>query len=215
MGRRHNRPKAPAKPVTTVAPLVLREWIGSGNDRHCWRHPGNPAWCIKVAKPEQERPQNEIDAHYARHLSRRGVRGIHIPRVHGWVDTDHGRGLVFDLIQEPDGSPSPTLLQAVLGGRVSPEKARDLIDEAFGWLAEQRVLLVDFGIDNLLVQTRSDGRQVLVFVDGLGARKFSWRYWFHRRLWLKAVWKAREFRLKTLEQMEDALARAVDDAGEP
>lgn len=186
--------------------LVLRELVGTGNDRSCWRHPGNPAWCVKVAKPEQERPQNEIDAHYARHLARRNIRGPHMPEVHGWVQTDRGPGLVFDLIQEPDGTPSPPLLKAVLSGRVSTDQARELIDEAFGWLVEQRVLLVDYGIDNLLIQTRSDGRCFLVFVDGLGARKFSLRYWFHRRFWPKAVWKAQEFRLKTLALLDEALA---------
>ncbi|MFA5663983.1 YrbL family protein [Castellaniella sp.] len=186
--------------------LKLRELIGTGNDRMCWRHPENPAWCVKVPKATQERPQNEIDAHYARHLARRNVRGPHMPRVHDWVQTDHGPGLAFDLVQEPDGSPSPALLDAVLGGRVTPAEARELIDEAFGWLIDQRVLLVDFGIDNLLIQTRPDGRRFLVFVDGLGARKFSARYWFHRRFWLKAVWKAREFRLKTLALLDEALA---------
>src|SRR3546814_19909871 len=113
-----------SEPTTSVngLPLVLTEVIGTGNDRECWRHPLNRSLCVKVAKPEQERTQNEIDYHYGRHLARHSVAGRYLPRVHGWVETNRGRGLVVDLVQQPDGPPSPTLRIAQIGRAACRER---------------------------------------------------------------------------------------------
>jgi hypothetical protein len=184
------------------SPLVLTELVGDGNDRECWRHPRDRALCVKVAKPEQERAQNDIDFHYGRYLARRNVHGPHLTRMHGWVCTDHGRGLVFDLVQEPDGSPSPSLLQALRDGRITHAQAVALVDEAFDWLIAHRVILADYGLNNLLVRQGADGRRHLVFVDGLGARNFGFQYWARRTFGFKARKKARQFREKTLRLLE-------------
>lgn len=108
----------------------MTELIGRGNDRDCWRHPRDGSLCIKIARPGHQRPQNEIDYHYSRFLEKQRIRSRHLPRVYGWVRTNRGRGLVCDLIHEPDGKPSPELLDAVRGGSLSREQVIRLIDEA-------------------------------------------------------------------------------------
>ena len=194
-------------------PLELTELIGSGNDRDCWRHPLDAALCVKVAKPHQERPQNEIDYHYWCHLEKRKIHSVHVPRVYGWVETDRGPGLVFDLIQEPDGTTSPQLLDAVQGGLITYEQAVGLTNDAFGWLVEHKVILADYGASNLLVRLGQDGSRHLVFVDGLGARNFSFQYWLRRHLGFKAASKARQFHRKTLRLLE-AQRVAMEAAGQ-
>lgn len=184
--------------------LIVTERIGSGNDRDCWRHPLDPSRCIKIAKLEHERPQNAIDLHYARYLAHRGIRSWHIPRVYGWVMTNHGRGLVFELIQDPDGSPSQPLLQAFKQGKISRARAVSMVDEGFAWLIAHHVILADYGPNNLLVQRHPDGSGHLVFVDGLGARDFGIKYWMYRTFAFKAVRKARLFHDKTLQALVQA-----------
>ena len=196
-------------PHGPAQPLELIELVGSGNDRDCWRHPLDGNLCIKVAKPHQKRPQNEIDYHYWLHLQKRKISSVHMPRVHGWVTTDRGPGLVFDLIHEPDGSPSPPLLNAVDSGQLTQEQAIELINEAFGWLVQSKVILADYGANNLLVRLGADGRRHLVFVDGLGARNFTLHYWIRRHLGFKAVRKARKYHLKTLRLLEAHRAAAL------
>ncbi len=178
--------------------LTLTEKIGSGNDRDCWRHPENPTWCVKVARPDQLRPQNEIEFHYARYLTRHGVSGPHVPRVHGWARTDRGPGLVVDLIQLSDGTPAPTLGAALDSGLITSRQALSLVHEAFGWLIQNKVVLSDFNITNMLVCDAPDHRWRLVFIDGLGARHFDIHYWINRTLGFKARKKAREFQHHTL-----------------
>jgi len=182
--------------------LVLAEKIGSGNDRECWRHPANPALCVKVAKPEQERVQNEIDYHYGRLLARRGIATPHLTRVHGWVRTNRGRGLVVDLVCQPDGSPAPTLFEALRDGLIDRRQAVELVNEAFDWLVENDIILADFGPDNFLVRRLSKGGFRLVFVDGLGARHFGMRYWARRTFGFLAHRKSDEFRRRTLALLE-------------
>ncbi|OZI21002.1 hypothetical protein CAL26_26530 [Bordetella genomosp. 9] len=192
--------------------LVLAEKIGAGHDREVWRHPLNRALGVKVAKPQHERAQNDIDLHYSVHLERSGVKGPHLPRVHGWVKTNRGRGLVVDLVQRPDGTPCPTLSQALRSGLISEMEAVGLVYEACDWLIRNNVILADYGIDNFLVRESSvAGRAYLVFVDGLGTRHFDFKYWARCRFTALEQWaarhKARSFREKTLDMLRDRSSR--------
>ncbi|WP_427184338.1 YrbL family protein [Bordetella bronchialis] len=192
--------------------LVLSEQIGSGHDREVWRHPLNRALGVKVAKPEHERAQNDIDLHYSMHLERLGVAGPHLPRVHGWVRTDRGRGLVVDLVQRADGTPCPTLSQALLDGTISEMEAVGLVYEACDWLTRNGVMLADYGVDNFLVRESPSGdRAYLVFVDGLGTRHFDFKYWARCTFTPLEHWtarqKARAFRDRTLHMLRDRSSR--------
>src|SRR3546814_7700932 len=60
-----------------------------------------------------------------------GVQTCALPIwVHGWVETNRGRGLVVDLVQQPDGTPSPTLRIALGTRLVTNEEAVALATEA-------------------------------------------------------------------------------------
>jgi hypothetical protein len=192
--------------------VMLREKVGAGHDREVWRHPLNRALGVKVAKPEHERAQNDIDLHYSAHLEKLGVSGPHVPRVHGWVQTNRGRGLVVDLVQQADGTPCPTLSQALRGSMISEMEAVGLVYEACEWLTRNGVILADYGIDNFLVRHSSvAGRAYLVFVDGLGTRHFDFKYWARCTFTPLEHWTARQkahaFRARTLDMLRDHSSR--------
>src|SRR3546814_19116240 len=130
------------------------------------------------------------------------MAGRYLPRVHGWVETNRGRGLVVDLVQQPDGTPSPTLRIALSTRLVTNEEAVALATEAFEWLIRHKVILADYSIDNILVCRTKDGRCHLVFVDGLGARNFGIQYWARRTFGFKARKKTMQFRQRTLQYLE-------------
>ena len=188
--------------------LTVSERIGSGNDRDIWRHPLHRSLGIKTDRPDHARAQNDIDFDYGMHLAHLGVAGPHLPRVHGWVATNKGRGLVVDLVLQPDGTPSPTLPQTLRSGQIDVQEAIRLIDEGFAWLGSHGVMLVDYGIHNMLVQDRQPGEPArLVFVDGLGARHFDFKYRARCAFRPLECWTAREkartFRNKTLGFLHD------------
>lgn len=171
--------------------------IGSGNDRNCWRLANDSSLCIKIAKPEQERPQNDIDYHYAKHLAKKGIQSVHMPKIYGWLLTDKGVGLVSDLIQDHNGEPSQQILTAIKANKISVSLAKQIVDEAFAWLIDKKVILADYGINNLLVQNYAPNKYRIVIVDGLGARNLNWNYRLNRTFGFKAVMKAKEFRQMT------------------
>lgn len=182
---------------------VLSERVGVGGDRVCWRHPANRSLCVKVSKPEPERLQNEIDFHYARYLARRNIVGPHVPRVHGWIETNRGQGLVMDLVQQPDGTPCIPLPEALRTGMITQAEAETLVREAFGWLMQRKVILADCGGSNFLIRQSQDGSRHLVFVDGLGARHFGLKYYLRRTFGFMARRKGREFQAKILGLLAD------------
>lgn len=108
--------------------------VSSGNFRHCYRHPENPALCVKVV---QHLPE---DHHLGRvdRLLRRGVAdpnlreyrqylrytraGVplerYFPKMHGFVETDLGPGLCMDYIEGSDGNPPVSLYGIATGTRL-------------------------------------------------------------------------------------------------
>lgn len=183
-------------------PLRLSERVGVGGDRECWRHPGNPSLCVKVAKPNPGRFQNAIEFHYGQYLARRNISSRHMARVHGWAQTNRGSGLIVDMVQQSDGRPCMTLPEALRSGRVDTAEAARLVNEAFDWLIAHSVILADCGGGNLLVRWSRHG-SYLVFVDGLGARHFGFKYWSRRTFGFLARRKAMEFRKKLLGMIDD------------
>lgn len=167
--------------------------IGSGNDRDCWRLANIDGICVKIAKPEQERTQNEIDYHYAKYLAGKNIYSVHMPKIHGWLLTDKGVGLASDLVLDHNGDISMQILTAIRSGKISLDLAKQIVDEAFAWLIDKKVILADYGINNLLVQNYASNKYRIVIVDGLGARHLNWNYWINRKLSFKAVIKAKEF----------------------
>ena len=103
-----------------------------GGKRACFLHPAHPDRCIKLPLPDQlpadlrrrapwhqrlRKPVRAFDENHrewlaARWLERRGDQSVwnHVPRCHGWADTDLGRGLVVSLCRDPGGHVSPNLL---------------------------------------------------------------------------------------------------------
>lgn len=185
--------------------LPVDNLIGSGNDRDCWRLLDYPSLCIKIAKPEQERPQNEIDFHYAQHLAKKSISSKHMPKVYGWVLSNRGVGLVSDLVLDFDGRVSKPILQALDTNTINLEQAKAIVNEGFAWLIKDKVILGDYGINNLLVQNYEPNKFRLVIVDGLGARNFGWRYLLNRVLGFKAIIKAKEFRQMTCDILDKAV----------
>ncbi|WP_028357126.1 YrbL family protein [Brackiella oedipodis] len=188
---------------SATTPLHLDHIIGAGNDRNCWQHPNHADLCIKVANQQLERDQNKIESHYWQHLQKHGIhRSVHLPDYYGWAHTDKGEGLIYELVHDFDGTPSPTIFQACESGLISYDQGREFVTEAFNWMLDNNVILADYGSDNMLLRTHDDGSRSLVFIDGLGARDLNFQYWLRRTFGFKARKKTRQFFHKTLSLLQ-------------
>lgn len=75
--------------MTKEAVLKLSRRIGQGYYRDCWLHPHDIGLCIKTPRIKgQACPQCEADAYNYPRLVRKGLAGVHVPKVFGLTETD-------------------------------------------------------------------------------------------------------------------------------
>lgn len=98
-----------------------------------------------------------------------------IPRFYGEVETNLGIGSVFDLILDPDGTPSQTL-----GYYLSTDQQRELYIDSLSnslhslkeYLLRQRIITMTLKPKNILCQKRPSLRFRLFLVDNMGNSDF-------------------------------------------
>lgn len=186
--------------------LTLREdhLIGTGTRRKCYRHPEDPGKCVKVSTVVKGRDQQtKREIAYYRKYGRRGCPLHHLAGFHGPVETNLGRGWVFDLITDPDGGISRPLGRMIKDGTPVAELQAEL-DELRAYMFEHGIICGDFNHDNILVQRQPDGSRRLMIIDGLGNSDYIkladfWRPHCDRKLVRK--WKRLLWRLGTFEEM--------------
>ncbi|RBW66249.1 hypothetical protein DS893_05420 [Vibrionales bacterium C3R12] len=156
--------------------------LGSGNERVCYIHPDNPKLCVKVYHTQDEifkhtkvmRQQNEMEFFYFRSLSLRKVPFLYLPRCYGWVETDLGRGLLFDRIVNDDGSPSQSITELMVQGKISKSEVVEILNNIGDYLNQYKVNICDVNPDHILMQN-VNGELIPKIIDGVGSRYNNWK----------------------------------------
>lgn len=169
------------------------EPFASGYNRHCYRHPEDPALCLKVLRPENiearfqrqawpkkmlgrtriDDNRQEQGAHQQRAIETLLTEGhssrvwAHLPRFHGTVDTSLGTANVSEFISGRNGAPAETL-EHYLQHRGFDQPIQDAVDRFCNWLLETGILTRNLLPHNLVIADRN-GQPELLLVDGLGA----------------------------------------------
>ena len=147
---------------------ITGEPLGTGQERICYLHPGDPGKVIKLQRSDVSK-QSRREINFYRWLRRRRMTDYsHIPRYHGKIDTNLGRGMVFDLVSDFDGGVARSLWDYFQQG-VPVSEFYPYLDELKRYmLANLVVFSVDMGRFNVLFQRLSESRARLVVIDGLG-----------------------------------------------
>ena len=124
--------------------ITLRDRVplSSGDFRHCFLHPEDPAKCIKVLKRQKDmRHHGRIERFFRRgavdsnrreydeylHLAAANVPlERYFPNMHGPVETDLGPGLCFDLVCGSEGD-APVSLHKIMHGQGPDGLAADFV----------------------------------------------------------------------------------------
>lgn len=190
------RHDVPPHPMWPVYQLSAETRIGRGSKRDCHQHPDDPGLCIKVPrKPEKADAQQPsiVEWYCATTLDRRGVPFRHRARCVGWVETNHGAGLVMERVRNRDGEPALTLYEAVQHHGIAVEQIGGLFAELKRWVLDNAVPVTDLNSGNLLVR-QHEGRPYLVLVDGIGGQKVKFKFVFYRRFpWFARVLSRRRW----------------------
>ena len=203
-----------AKPIFSQSIALLKHAapFGQGAVSVCYVHPDNPDLCIKVQKPELtaaaapwKPTENAKTAHgYRQKAVRHGDARLweHLPRLHGWQNTDLGLGLVSDYYSTPDGAPAPTL-RALLQTHGMTREMNQAIAAFVAYLCDTRLLTRRIAPHNLVYAR--DGR--LKLIDDMGGRWVAFAD-LHTSL---GTWRIR----RTIRDLHKRIAWELSDRTQP
>jgi hypothetical protein len=169
------------------------EPFASGYNRHCYRHPDDPALCLKVLRPENIEVRYQRQAWPKKMLGKariddnrqelrahqqQAIRALindghdelvwaHLPQFHGAVETSLGPANMSELLFDDHGLPGETL-EHYLKHRGFDQPIRDAADRFCNWLLETGILTRNLLPHNLVIADKG-GQPELFLVDGLGA----------------------------------------------
>lgn len=194
--------------------LVLnKQPIGMGKERMCFVHPDDPRLAIKVQVGDTNQQTRREIRFYRRLEQRGGIDCQHIPTFHGTCQTNHGEGIVVDLIRDFDGQISRPLNWYLLHG-FPLEEFLPRLDEVMRSFVDNLIIFNhDLTIGNLLVKKTSFSRFHLVAIDGLGdVVAIDWldRIPFFARRKIRRRWQRfmeRLYRSREVTMQREAVAR--------
>jgi hypothetical protein len=174
-------------------------FIAMGVNRTVYLHPLDCNKCIKIPKKHIKVNEDEY-----RILDRLPPNINYYTKNYGFIDTNLGRGLVFDLIKNNTNVQCDVSLP--LGKFVKKHGITDelisKINELVTYLINDKIMISDFHAGNILVQTDEYKIQKLFICDGITSKTLidTRNYMFNKKL--KKWFIKRKFR-KLMRELKD------------
>ncbi|MDR1310611.1 MAG: PhoP regulatory network YrbL family protein [Burkholderiaceae bacterium] len=161
--------------------VFLKEelFIGEGEHKKCYEHPGNGDLCVKVIHSAFGKRKDAIDKAIKREVGYQTAMNKNgacllapISRYFGTVKTNFGTGYVFELIRDGDGRISSSLHEYLK----SDDVLRNFLPQLVHVLLKLREDMLSLKIvtmnifpKNILVQKGPENIVKLVIVDNVGS----------------------------------------------
>lgn len=180
--------------------------LGRGSERDCYLHPYKKGLCVKVhARDGQGRhkPQQLRDRFYYSFLLKNKEPWDFVARYFGTIKTNKGKGLVFEVPRDSDGSLSKSLAYYVRAQSLSRGYVEELLNQLYRQIYDEAIFVYDLSPSNLFLKRDVDG-ETLVIVDGLGKRqllRLLARSKFFARLQLRKSWRRLHKKFLSREKM--------------
>jgi len=147
--------------------------ISSGSNRRCFLHPENADLCIKVLHENSPVKTQTRELRYFKSLERRKISWSMVARLTDIVQTNLGRGVVFELVRDFDGQVSKTLDHYL---RRNDERINKVIvskiEELKAYLLEEAIIFRDLITLNIVLRRTDQNTFAPVVVDGIGHNDF-------------------------------------------
>ena len=155
--------------MSAKALLSTQHFVAEGTDRKCFRHPGEAQLCIKVLHPERRSGRFWREVNYYSGLRRRNADFRYLTRFHGLIDTNLGKGAIFDLVLDDDGRVSKSLdYYLAQNDRRFNAWVVDEIESLKQNFYQQWIVFHDLNPTNILVKRLSFDEFRMVVIDGIG-----------------------------------------------
>lgn len=157
-----------------MSKLILNDelLIAKGGERDCYIHPEDENRVIKILHKEgMHNNQNKLEFSYMKYLKKRVKNLSGITDCYGYVNTNLGKGLIFDRVMDYDGEPSKSFRYYLANKIIPLDEQRKLINDLKEYLEDNLILFVDTSLTNIFCPKISENKYKLIIVDGLGAKR--------------------------------------------
>ena len=187
--------------------------VATGSHRKCYQHPDDSRKCIKVAFGDMGVRTVAREIKYLHILMRRGKKAKTMPVFYGPIETDRGRGYIYELVCNADGSPCLTLGDFFHDMDLLQEHfdtIRDLLCFLHADILQGEVVTMTIEVQNILFPQDAQGRLSIKMINDIGSPVlipvFYYSSFFARRK-VERRWK--QFRQKMLRSYHEPLIREL------
>lgn len=136
--------------------------------------------------------RNNIEYKYFKVLEKLKVPFTHISKCYGYIETNLGKGLVFDKVCDYNEKVSLSLKHTMKENRLSKDIEDKLLRDLKEYIFENNILFIDYSIDNILCCEYKKGKYRLVIIDGLGAKRLGFKFWLYLKSKLYTKYKVKK-----------------------
>lgn len=155
--------------------IELREkfLIGEGGERLVYVHPNDSKKVIKILKPNLNKHnfQNDLEFKYYSFLIKRNKDFSNITKCFGYIDTNLGKGLVFERVIDYDGKDSKYFKYYLKKHFFTEDQEKSLLNNLKNFLENNQILFIDCNTQNVFCKRISEDKYTLIIYDGLGSRR--------------------------------------------
>ena len=149
--------------------LSANLFVAEGTDRKCFRHPNEANLCIKILHPERRSGRFWREISYYSSLRRRDVDFRYLTRFHGSINTNLGKGAIFELVLDDDARVSKSLdYYLAQNDKVFNAWIVDEIECLKQNFFQQWIVFHDLNPTNILVKRLGFDEFRMVVIDGIG-----------------------------------------------
>jgi hypothetical protein len=162
--------------------LTDKYFIARGGERDCYLHPLDYKKVIKIVHGYSDilnRNQNDLDYKYFKFLEKLKVPFSHISKCYGYIDTNLGKGLIFDKVFDYNGKISISFLDTIIQNKFTKYEENELVEDLKNYLFKNNILFIDIGLYNVLCCEYEEGKYRLIIIDGLGGRRTGIKFWLY------------------------------------
>lgn len=153
--------------------------IGKGGERICYSHPLNSKKVIKIVHVlNSHNNQNELEHSYMKYLDKKDVDLSGVTQCYGFVNTNKGKGLIFERVTDYDGKFSNSFRYMIAYKLISEQEQRKLLKDLRIYLEKNKILFIDNSLTNIFYKRENKNESSLIIVDGLGAKRMGLKFYF-------------------------------------
>lgn len=152
--------------------LVLTEdlIIAKGSAVICYEHPNDSSKIIKISHQKKfYKNQNQIENIYYNYLKKHNIPTTYIAKCYGYIDTNLGKGLVFEKVCDYNGNISIMFTDYLKNNdRLALNYEEILMKDLETYILKNNILFLDISLKNILFSQYEKGKYKLIIIDGLG-----------------------------------------------